>query len=131
MKIVTKNDFSVTNAIPHSLSSSRDKIHRRSAKNFIYCRRNSPLIENKSSEAVKLMRWLQMIIPLSQHFNFFGCFHISEKNIIQRRKTSGTKEEIHLIERKIPLQQIKKSIAAEDYSCVTTSSVAENSFFRC
>jgi hypothetical protein len=33
-----------------------------SARNFIYCRRNSPLTGNKSAAAAKIIRWLQRII---------------------------------------------------------------------
>jgi hypothetical protein len=118
-----------------------------SARNFIYCFfYNSLFIENKSTAAAKLDRWLQRIIPLSQHFNFSGCFHISEKNIIHRR-TSCTKEEIHLIEIKIPLQQIKQIICYRRlflchyilcsrgfvfwvYVCVDLNQISENMSMR-
>jgi hypothetical protein len=57
--------------------------------------------------------------------DFFECFYISEKKTNFRTKTSSTKEEIHLIERKI------KSFVAKESSSVTTSSVAGDSFFGC
>jgi hypothetical protein len=81
-----------------------------SAKNFIHCRRNLPHRDNTSTAAAKSIRWLQKPIPLSQHFNFFECFHTSEKNITYRSKKSYTKEDIYPIEIIIPLQQIKKII---------------------
>jgi hypothetical protein len=45
MKIVTKHESSVRDDIPLSISSLRDEILLVS-KNFIHCRRNSPLIDN-------------------------------------------------------------------------------------
>jgi hypothetical protein len=90
IKIVTKNESSVTDDVLRSRSSSR--------------------IENKYAPAAKLICWLHRIIPLSQYFNIFGCFHISEKNIIHRIRTS----------------LYRKSFAAKDYSSVTTSPEAEN-----
>jgi hypothetical protein len=110
MKIVTKHESPVTDDIPISISSSRDEILFVS-KNCIHCRRNSPLIENKSAAAAKLIRWLQRIIPVSIFLNFFGCFHISKKNIKHKRRNSSHREKNsaatdkgnHLLQKIIPL----------------------------
>jgi hypothetical protein len=51
----------MTDDIPRSISSSRDEILLVSEEFHL------PLIENKSAAASKLIRWLERIIPPSQH----------------------------------------------------------------
>jgi hypothetical protein len=81
-----------------------------SARNSIYNRRKSPLIENKSAAAAKLISWLQRIISQSQHINlFFFCVFTYQRRISYIEE-EHTKKEIHLIERIFLLQQIKKII---------------------